>query len=114
MKENKYEVNNVPNHKELAMLAQDEKLRCVERNLKNEIIQKNKNQFRDKMWKYLDKNKIKGTQNIMREMCEFYDQNGRDPPLQDLANKACWYEIKKKYRNINDIFLMDKSGINYI
>ena len=114
MKEKKYEQFNVPDHEELCMLAYDEKLRSVERNLKNEEIQKNKNQFRDKMWKHLDKNKIQGTKNIMREMCEYYDQNGRDPPLQDLANRACWYEIKRKYRNINDIFLMDKSGINYI
>lgn len=112
MKQGDYETDYI-GHEALANLAADEYKNQVKRNLETEEQARCKNQFRDKMYNHLDKKEIRGTRNIMIEIYNFYNSNARDAPLHDLFSKAMNYEINKKHRNIEDIFLINKSNENY-
>lgn len=100
--------------KQMCSNAQDERKQQIIRNLKSEEQALNKNQFRDKMFRHLDKEKIKGTRNIILAIFDYYNENGRDAPIFNLSEKAINYEILRGYRKKDFICEIDKNKDFYI
>lgn len=103
MKQGDYETD-YKGHEELHKLAADEYKNQVKKNLESEEVQRNKNQFRDKLWKHLDDKKLTGEKEIATEMFHYYNKNGRDAPIFDLQTKVLNYQINRNIKPLSEIF----------
>lgn len=84
--------------------AMDEYGHQVEKNLKSRERHLEKNQFRDKLWKHLDDNKITEARKIAKAIFHFYNENGRDAPIFALQEKVINYQIVRGLIDFNETF----------